>query len=495
MTVTLFMVVSRNGVYAVDGSTDISGFSSHEDREFFLSSLRSFDACIMGARSCSHEVPVKRKYVLTHDDLPDADERTTVLSGTPAEVYERIRADGNKRTALIGGAVTDIGFLEAGLVDEMFITVEPVNVPDGLVFDYGPYLDDFTLEEIIPLNETGTKVFKYEKRRLNMENEPDRLRQAKMFMEYLAAGIDPVKNTDADADTLHNEEIISCLRYVSEILDQHIYHADTGANVQADFYITEKQLAELKTFEHNCKVSGLANEINRVTAENGTKKMSATWINDWLEDEGYLYRYNNNNRIATEKGRRLGITSERRTRDNGVSYYVNLHNEEAQRFIYGHIAEIIAYRNERAPKPEPAPDVRELEFPYDISVRDFIAQQPDKCFILSFGSCDSVAEVGSYISALTYKGKSKVLTKSNIPTGSSNKCILSGILDAASAIKAPTEVVILSSVPLGFNSPGSKNYALCQEIYHVLEEKGCQVLVSVCRGKGAELSSLVRSFT
>ena len=161
MTVTLFMVVSRNGVYAFDGGTDISGFSSYEDREFFLSSLHSYDACIMGARSCSHDVPVRRKYVLTHGDLPDADERTTVLSGSPTEVYEKIRADGNERTALIGGAVTDIVFLKEGLVDEMFITVEPVTVPGGLVFDYGPYLEDFTLEEIIPLNEAGTKVMRY----------------------------------------------------------------------------------------------------------------------------------------------------------------------------------------------------------------------------------------------------------------------------------------------------------------------------------------------
>ena len=196
MTVTLFMVVSRNGVYAVDGSTDISSFSSHEDREFFLSSLRSFDACIMGARSCSHGVPVKNKYILSNrlqvtgnrlqakegtghcqknpdsDPIPAAalspvacylspDENTFILSGCPTEIYNRIAADGNEKTALIGGAVTDIGFLKEGLVDEMFITVEPVTLPGGLVFDYGPFLKDFTLEEIIPLNEAGTVVMRY----------------------------------------------------------------------------------------------------------------------------------------------------------------------------------------------------------------------------------------------------------------------------------------------------------------------------------------------
>lgn len=30
------------------------------------------------------------------------------------------------------------------------------------------------------------------------------------------------------------------------------------------------------------------NEINRVIADNGTKKMQAAWINDWLESIGMI---------------------------------------------------------------------------------------------------------------------------------------------------------------------------------------------------------------
>lgn len=114
---------------------------------------------------------------------------------------------------------------------------------------------------------------------------------------------------------------------------------------------------------------------------------------------------------------------------------------------------------------------------------------------MSIGSCDSVAKIGSYISVLFYNGKSRVLKKSNIPTSSANKCILSGILDAASAIKSPTDVVILSSTPLGFNTPKSKNYKFCKEVYRILSEKECHIFVSVCQGKGYELNSLIKSFT
>lgn len=326
-----------------------------------------------------------------------------------------------------------------------------------------------------------------------MENNIERLRQAKMFIEYLASGIDPVTNTDADAGTLHNEEIRSCFRFISEILAWEIYNADTGDSAAPDFYITEEQSAALRTFAYNCKVRELAGEINRVTESNGTKKMSATWINDWLEAEGYLYRSNFKNRVASEKGKALGITTERREKENGIDYYMNLHSPESQSFIYGHIADILAYKKEYDSQNAPAPDIVPLECPYDIPIRDFISRQQDKCFILTVGSCNSAAGLGSYRSALLFKGRSKVLKKSDIQTTHATDCIMSGILDAASAIKSPTDVVILTSSPLAFNAPKNKYYKSCTEICNILNSKGCKIFVSACQGRGRELNEIVKS--
>ncbi|MCR5110809.1 MAG: hypothetical protein K6B38_07850 [Ruminococcus sp.] len=324
-----------------------------------------------------------------------------------------------------------------------------------------------------------------------MENEINKLQWAKMFMDYLANGVDPVSNTDADAETLHNEEIRSCFRYISEILARDIYETESNIRKGNVFYITDEQFAELKTYSYNCKVSELAIEINRVTVENNTKKFSATWINDWLESEGYLCKSDLRSRITTDKGKQLGITSEYRKRDNGNEYYINFFTEQAQRFIYDHIRAIIAYRHEQY--SQIAEQIQSVDYPHELSVREFIRQNSDKCFILSIGSCDSVSKVGSYIAVLMYKGRSKVLRKTNIPTNSANKCILTGIIDAASAIKLPTDVIILSSTPLGFHTPKSKNYRFCQEIYRILTEKECSIAESVCQGKGYELNSFVKS--
>lgn len=326
-----------------------------------------------------------------------------------------------------------------------------------------------------------------------MDNDILKLQQAKIYMEYLANGVDPLSNTDVNADTLHNEQIIACFRYISDVLTGKIYEAERGKkHINTDFYITEEQCAELIVYPYDRKISELANEINRVTEINETKKLSATWINDWLESEGYICKSDLRSRIATDKGEQLGITSEYRKRDNGDEYYINFFTGQAQKFVYDHIGEIIAYRNDRYSNIEHM--MPSVDYPSDLSVREYIHSNPDKCFIMSVGSYDTVSRSGSYMAVLLFKGKSKTLKKTNIPTSSAKECILTGMFDAASAIKLPTDVIILTSASLGFNSPKSKNYNFCQEIYRILTEKNCSAAFSVCHGKRHELNSLVRSF-
>lgn len=319
-----------------------------------------------------------------------------------------------------------------------------------------------------------------------MDNDITKLQWAKTFMDSLANGVDPVNNTKADTGTLYDEQVISCFRYISDLLAIDIYKAEKKIKVSNRFYITDEQSAELKPYSYNCKVSELAVEINRVTEVNNTKKFSATWINDWLEVEGYLRKSELNSRIATEKGMQLGITSEYHQRDDGYGYYLNLYAEQAQSFVFNHLSDIIAYKNKKN-------WFQSIKYPPAFSLKDFVQNHSDKCFILSIGNCNSVEEIGSYIAVLLYRGKSKVLKKSNIATRSIDECVLIGILDAASAIKSPTEVVILSSTQLGFNTRKGMRNKWCQEIYRVLTEKGCHVFFSICRGERCEFTNFIKS--
>lgn len=327
-----------------------------------------------------------------------------------------------------------------------------------------------------------------------MDHEIEQLQRAKMFMDYLANGVDPVSNTDADASTLQNEQVIACFRYISDFLSIQLQSiANKNRSGKKAVYITKEQIALLQVTEIR-KVSEIAKEINRVITENETRNFQPAWINDWLEANGYLCKSDIGDRIATDKGKQIGITSKLR-KWNGEGdkeeYNINYYNSVAQSFIFQHLDDILAFRYNG--NTVISVNFHTVDYPYQTSIIDFIRQNTDKCFIIATGSCEAYANKGKYQTALIYKGRTKILTKSNINTNSANKCILFGIMDAVSAIKLPSDIMILTSTSLGFNSPKSKNYQLCSQIIESLCDKGCNISISVCKGRGEELWSFINS--
>ncbi len=118
---------------------DIAGsrFTSPEDKAWFAQALEKFDCSILGGTTFRAErslflagrEPDRRRVVLTRSP---ADYAGDAVSGVlefsadePAKLVARLRADGHRRCALLGGAQIHRQFLEAGLVDELWITLEP----------------------------------------------------------------------------------------------------------------------------------------------------------------------------------------------------------------------------------------------------------------------------------------------------------------------------------------------------------------------------------
>lgn len=168
------MVMSMDGVVAFDERTDIRPFSSEEDHRFFVNGAGSCDALIMG-RFSYRGFASKRKYLLTHDPSRIVfDDNTIVLSGDVVGIYERIAADGNQRTALLGGPRTNVAFLREGLVDEIWLTVEPVILGDGQHFAFGDLYSRWLLRDSIRLNEQGTVVHHYVREGDSLSNEKNR---------------------------------------------------------------------------------------------------------------------------------------------------------------------------------------------------------------------------------------------------------------------------------------------------------------------------------
>jgi dihydrofolate reductase len=111
-------------------------FASEADKTHFRATLRECDACVMGRatyevskdRMRPQAFPGLRRVVWTHqpeayaaEALPGVMEFT---AEPPAETANRLRADGRKRCALLGGGTVNAAWLAAGLVDEVCVTIE-----------------------------------------------------------------------------------------------------------------------------------------------------------------------------------------------------------------------------------------------------------------------------------------------------------------------------------------------------------------------------------
>lgn len=180
----MYAAVSIDGIAALDGKTGIERYGSPEDREFFLAGAKSCQAVIMGKNTGSFRVFGVPNFVLTHDpDLLQAHDpagaaasqaqasqaqdargvERVYLCGQPQEICAKLEARGIHKAALLGGPSTNLQFLRAGLVDEIYLTVEPVTIGRGIRFLNEPLESFWTLAGTKVLNERGTIVLHYKK--------------------------------------------------------------------------------------------------------------------------------------------------------------------------------------------------------------------------------------------------------------------------------------------------------------------------------------------
>ena len=145
-------------------------------------------------------------------------------------------------------------------------------------------------------------------------NEIDKLRRAKLYMDKLSNGVDPNSGMRVhEDDIVRDSRVIACFEYISRVLEWEIESFENRPAASEKprrrrVFINDDQFSQLQLNYGECKVSDIANEINRVIADNGTKKMQAAWINDWLESIGMMTKNADGNRVVTSAGEEIGIT-------------------------------------------------------------------------------------------------------------------------------------------------------------------------------------------
>lgn len=176
--------------------------------------------------------------------------------------------------------------------------------------------------------------------------ELETVQRAKMYMDKLAQGIDPISGLELPEDSaLNNVRLARCFFYVSGILDQVIRNGgQVGSVEKVDFTITPEQLAQVQIFPYPIRITEFTDALLQAVGTNTMKKPSAVKINNWLELQGLLAKEptpdGKNRRVPTASGRNLGMSTQLRQSRDG-EYLAIYYDTNAQRFLLDHLLTIL----------------------------------------------------------------------------------------------------------------------------------------------------------
>ena len=183
--------------------------------------------------------------------------------------------------------------------------------------------------------------------------ELDTLKRAKMYIDKLANGIDPLTDKNvSDNDCINQVRISRCLFYVSDVLRKLI---DNEGLIEKPkkvkkigFTITQEEIKKYTFDEQPTSVTMIAKKINELVDSASMGNLKTSSITTFLLQSGFLVEHESLNgrksKVPTNQGRSIGISREERIGQNGP-YFVNIYNAEAQQFILDNIYAIIEINN------------------------------------------------------------------------------------------------------------------------------------------------------
>ena len=134
MIKTLIIVaLSADGFIARDPSEPSTVWTSKEDKKHFFETTKKCGAIIMGARTfetIGKALPGRRNIVYSAKQINVSGIETTSLP--PQELIGKLEKEGVTEVAICGGTTVYTTFMNAGLIDEIYLTIEPVLFGKGL---------------------------------------------------------------------------------------------------------------------------------------------------------------------------------------------------------------------------------------------------------------------------------------------------------------------------------------------------------------------------
>ena len=177
--------------------------------------------------------------------------------------------------------------------------------------------------------------------------ELETMQRAKMYMDKLARGIDPITDQEiSDDSVLNNVRLARCFYYVSDVLGQVIANGGViGSKPKLHpFAITMEQLANVQISQEPVRITQLVELVGAAVENPQMKKLSTTVITNWLLEKGFLEKQTGpdgkSRRVPTQNGLLIGLSTQTRQGQYG-EYQAVFYDAQAQQFVLDNLAAML----------------------------------------------------------------------------------------------------------------------------------------------------------
>jgi dihydrofolate reductase len=169
--VTLVFVTTVDGKITKWGDPHVQKWSSKEDQEYFMQAWRNFPVVLVGSGTYDAEpiTPPKKNRLIILTNNPEKYKDSQLpghlefTNDSPIKILSALSEQNYDQVLLAGGPHVATSFLKEGLVDELWLTLEPKIFASGGNFVVEDKLDvKLRLLSHEQVNDQGTLILKYE---------------------------------------------------------------------------------------------------------------------------------------------------------------------------------------------------------------------------------------------------------------------------------------------------------------------------------------------
>nr|AIA11163.1 Dihydrofolate reductase [uncultured bacterium] len=155
MKVFIIAAITADGYIARDAD-HLADWTTREDKRLFVKLTKEAGVIVMGSKTFAtigRALPERRMVVYTRHPEEVAVEGVETTTESPQQLVSRLETEGAKGVAICGGAAIYSLFMAAGVVDELYVSVEPLVFGKGITMLDTPLEQNLSLKDVSKLND------------------------------------------------------------------------------------------------------------------------------------------------------------------------------------------------------------------------------------------------------------------------------------------------------------------------------------------------------